>query len=370
MKQYMTITLLLLTLLFSHVSHGTAVNEYCENILQKDAPDKHKELFHLAVNFASTTCVNITTGFENANYSSKYVLENTDHLALMEQLSSILLVTFPQSEFPNATAFANAWLTTPTSAPLNAIEFKDIEIVRGNTSIDPNTGISSQTITVYGLLKTSFAFKTVNTSQQNHCISLGAKNCSEAIENIATAFNIYRHYIVEYKKNLIAKTLRESIANWDVYKKEAPVLGFVSLLATSRVHKSYFYNPKNPWPGPPPYQVHALELSVVLEHLPDAENGNRTEPGLALEWLGFNDWDNDVIPWGLGLTSVYADREDVKSVGHGITLHLDNKYSFGVIRRGDDNAVFFNISLSEYFVDKKHKLSSYKSDLKELANKL
>ncbi|MEP1446180.1 MAG: hypothetical protein ABJK37_08730 [Paraglaciecola sp.] len=370
MKHYMTLALLLLTMLVSHASNSTTVNEYCENILQKDPPDKHKELFQLAVNYASTTCVNIMSGFENANYSSKYVLENTDHLGLMEQLSSTLLVAFPQSVFPNSTAFANAWLTTPTSVPINASEFADIEIIRGNINIDSTTGVSSQKITVNGLLATSFFFNTADASQQNYCISLGAKNCTEAIENIATAFNIYRHYIVEYKSNLIAKTLRESIVNWDIYKKEAPALGLVSLLATSRVHKSLFYNPNDPWPGPPPYQVRALEFSLVLEHLPDAENGNRTEPGLALEWIGFNDWDNDVIPWGLGVTSVYADREDAKSIGHGITLHLDNKYSLGVIRRGDDNAIFFNISLSEYFIGKKHKLSDYKSDLKKLANKL
>jgi hypothetical protein len=45
--------------------------------------------------------------------------------------------------------------------------------------------------------------------------------------------------------------------------------------------------------------------------------------------MGWYEWWEE--GYGFSVTSIYNDRTDAKSVGAGLTLHINNRYSFGMV---------------------------------------
>lgn len=359
---------ILISLLFSFNSYANGINEHCTNLQKRDKPAKYLELYEAALNYGTQTCINLISGFEGAKYSSAYILKNVDDHGLMVLLSNELKTAFPEDKFPNSIAFANSWLTTPTSTPANVSEFRRI-ILDPKIRINNDTGkIETTTKTLGRYIKTELVFSSEDQQQQSHCASINGGTCTSLLKEIAASFNIYNHYITQYKANLIDKTLKKAISDWDAYSKNAPSLGLVSIWATTAANRAHFYE-KEVWPGPPPFQVRALELSVVYDHMPTAADGNQSNAGVAVEWLGFNDWKNETLPWGVGIASVYVDRAEQKKLGLGLIFHIKNEYSFGIVKRGDEKSFFINFNLSEWLGEQNTKLGHYKNDLKEQADK-
>lgn len=361
MKNFTLVTFLLITTLCLsfNTKSEEANDEYCNSLSLRDAPDSHTELYAMAVTYASQTCVNIMDGFEGASYSTDFLLNGVDDKAFMRKFTQEITANFPESIFHGSKEFSNSWLVTPTASPLNIADFKALKLVRDSTA-----GFGSEIYTVDGRYgRNQLKLNENDAKQSAYCMEKHNLKCHEVLRQINASFFIYNHYLVEYTGDSIDATLRETIAQWDKYNGQAPSLSFVSTWATTRAHKTHFYGTS--WPGPPPYQVRLLELSLVMDHSPTSMDGDKTNPGVALEWLGFNDWDNETLPWGMGLTSVYVDRENTKSLGLGLIFHIKNNYSFGVVKRGDDTTLFFNFALSDWFGEQKSKVSDYKSNLKE-----
>ena len=98
--------------------------------------------------------------------------------------------------------------------------------------------------------------------------------------------------------------------------------------------------------------------------MPDASRGEELKPVPAVEWFGMNWWQTKV-PLGFSITSVYNDRPDGNAFLHGLTVHVDNAYSFGMVGTGDERTFFVNLDLMDWFTDKKGKYDKYAAQFEE-----
>lgn len=110
---------------------------------------------------------------------------------------------------------------------------------------------------------------------------------------------------------------------------------------------------------PPDYQWIVAHPSVAMEYVSKASDGSRFTPALLVEWIGYNRWDWKPGPvaamgtaWGGSLISTFSDRAGTRSTGHGVMLHYDHVYSFGVTRHGSDTGIFVSIDLQKMIMDK------------------
>jgi hypothetical protein len=110
--------------------------------------------------------------------------------------------------------------------------------------------------------------------------------------------------------------------------------------------------------GPPPIQYFALNPTLLHSYMHYASRGKEAKPVPAIEWFGMNWWKNK-LPLGFSVTSVYNDRPDGKEFPLGLTIHVDNTYSFGVVGKGDDKILFINLDVIEWFSEKKGKYDKY-----------
>ena len=125
--------------------------------------------------------------------------------------------------------------------------------------------------------------------------------------------------------------------------------------ATTQYYSNEFNGPS--LVAPPKLQIILLHPTLVVERIDNLERGSRDSVAIALEWAGLNWWEKG---FGFSLTSLYWDRDEADSIGHGFTLHIKSKYSIGFVHRGNgNNGVFFNVDLTEWFTDKKEKYKKY-----------
>jgi len=198
-------------------------------------------------------------------------------------------------------------------------------------------------------------------SKQNiYCTSTfnGAADCDDVFEGfnkVTNKISVFQKFRKsdEYKKFVNAKA-----AQWDNFADNSRFQTFIDVAFTSLVYRKRL-SLSDRIVSPPPLQLFALRPSLVYEHLPDASKGSRDKPALALEWIGFNAWDWK-IPLGVSITSVYGDRKFGKSVGHGLTLHVNNNFSFGFANRGNgENSIYVNIELMDWFGEKQDVIKAY-----------
>jgi hypothetical protein len=116
--------------------------------------------------------------------------------------------------------------------------------------------------------------------------------------------------------------------------------------------------------GPPPVQYFVLHPTLIYSYMPDASRGEELKPVPAVEWFGMNWWQTKV-PLGFSITSVYNDRPDGNAFLHGLTVHVDNAYSFGMVGTGDERTFFVNLDLMDWFTDKKGKYDKYAAQFEE-----
>jgi hypothetical protein len=69
------------------------------------------------------------------------------------------------------------------------------------------------------------------------------------------------------------------------------------------------------------------------------------------------------VPFGVSIASVYADRPDFESVGHGLVIHLNNKYSLGWASRSGDNSFYLSLDLLKFIEDRQKQFVRYKENM-------
>ena len=200
----------------------------------------------------------------------------------------------------------------------------------------------------------------LNNSQNLYCINKfkGALNCQEVFdqfEKVTEKLTVFEN-ISEIKKH--NAYIKVNNANWDKFAENSRFQTFIDVSFTSLIYREHLSNSKDII-TPPPLQWFAIRPGIVYEYFDKANKGEKNEVAVSMEWLGFNAWDLKV-PLGVSFTSLYADRKSGKSISHGLMLHVNNSFSFGVTSRGGDASFFVNLELMDWFGKKQNKLKQYK----------
>lgn len=150
---------------------------------------------------------------------------------------------------------------------------------------------------------------------------------------------------------------------WDEYFTTAREQTYFDIAATQLLY-SVFVEENHEFVGPPNFQVFFMRPNIVVENVGAAVDGDEISEALALELFGINFWQEDSCGFfscGVSLTLNYADRAGVKSSGYGLMFHIENKYSIGVTKHGDDNGIFVTVDLLKFFQDKKETLKRFRN---------
>jgi hypothetical protein len=181
-------------------------------------------------------------------------------------------------------------------------------------------------------------------------------SCQKVSENLETSLDTLNFFRKDARYSKMAEHISLIESDWKSFMQESRFQTSLDVLVTT-----WMYSDK--WKqadlqGPPPIQYFALHPTLVYSYMPDASRGEEAKPVPAIEWFGMNWWKNE-LPLGFSITSVYNDRPDGKEFPLGLTIHVDNTYSFGMVGKGDDKMFFFNIDVMEWFSDKKGKYDKY-----------
>ncbi|MBR7800920.1 hypothetical protein [Undibacterium fentianense] len=206
----------------------------------------------------------------------------------------------------------------------------------------------------------------ITDSDETNCIASTSNKikCSALLHDFSKAIAPYQTTLIKLSSGLVVQELEKVEKDWDNYWKNARALSFLDLALTSFIeHESSTM--ATSLTGPPARQWFVLHPNIVFEHVSGAPNGQRTKEALSIEWIGVNFWKKNGgrIPLGLSLTSLYSDRADLKSVGHGVTIYVDNKYALGVTRRDGKTGIFFSVDLLKALDNSKEKVLQLKNAL-------
>ncbi len=203
---------------------------------------------------------------------------------------------------------------------------------------------------------TAIGMNPVNYSNDAPCVSSSQEDCKTLINEYSEAFNAYRSaYNSLYDNEALLKHLNKE---WDRFLEASKSQTALEVLLTTYANGKHFK--KNHLVGPPPFQIIALHPDLVYNKLENGEDGNATEFGMAIEWIGINFWDWKV-PLGLSVASVYVDRAGVKDVGKGFQIHINNKYTIGWADHDEDDSVYVTLDLLKLVQNKKAQYEKYHS---------
>lgn len=192
------------------------------------------------------------------------------------------------------------------------------------------------------------------------------RRCFNVFQDLELAVNSYkRGYQAIYARNA-EKTFEQISTEWNRFFDESRSMTFIDLLLTSYFERKHmrvgFIE------GPPERQWFALHPNVTLQYVDGAPKGDQFKPGLSIEWFGVNYWDESPLgfPIGVSATTVYADAPDIKTIGHGVTLHVGNRYTVGWARHGSDNSFHVSADILTLFQEKEQQFRKYKDRVERL----
>ena len=202
---------------------------------------------------------------------------------------------------------------------------------------------------------------------EDSCGAGGDLNCKAIVDDLGNAINDYNLSYRVHTLNSTGRTLDKLSGQWDRYLESARAQTILDLALTSYLERKHFR--AGYLVGPPPRQWSLLRPNLVVEHAGDAPQGEKDKLTVAVEWIGVNWWDERSplfdIPFGISLASIYADRPDIDSGGHGVMLHIDNKYSLGWATRSGDSSFFFSVDLLKFVENKEAQFNRYKAEILE-----
>ena len=147
--------------------------------------------------------------------------------------------------------------------------------------------------------------------------------------------------------------------NWNLFLDEARYQTPLDIWATTELFSDQFKG--KGLTGPPPIQYFIFHPTLVYEHIGGLPEGDKEDFAIAIEWYGMNWWKQKI---GFSVVSTYKDKAETNDVSIGLMFHIDNAYSFGFTHRGsNDNGIFLNVDLLEFFGDKTKMYKKYKSKM-------
>lgn len=308
------------------------------------------------VSFARDTCQSLKSDELRSLTDFEYLTGNKSD-GSRDSLIDFYEKAFDPNVFPDVTVAIEAWSKN---------EIFQNRLVEYNYNSELDTRLfeltaaysSGQRFGFHGPERSRLGIQNPTQDMEQACSGYGYENCKSFFADIDRVTTIQNSYIKKRYSDETLLNVRQIRDDWTKFSDESRFQTPLDILFTSWIYHDELSDGKKLVP-PPSAQYFLLRPSVVVDHFSDTSRGDRDELGLAVEWLGFNRWD-DKIPWGISITSVYADRQDGKSIGHGLMFHVNNTLSFGFANRGSgENSIYVSIELMDWFGDKKDKYKSY-----------
>ena len=342
--------------IFKSVNKIADCNQFDQTVLLAPFEKLHAE----SIAFAKSTCKNLVKNYRQSIVNKEY-LTNGAPTNLNKLFIKNLEEAFPESIFPGMKNVTELWESHVPRTNLYPEDYKGFEftIIRELGSLDkysPQAPIGR--VTEYQYINEG--------AMENHCNNFLVNNqdgCIPIFKSIGNIMHQQSIFINSMTSDKVYEKILIFDEKWNNYTNNSRFQTFVDAAFTSWWHKDHF-TIADRFVSPPPYQMFALHPSIVIDHFSEAEKGNKDEVSVALEWVGVNFWDA-TIPWGVSFASVYTDRIEGRSIGTGLMFHLNNRFSFGFARRGNnENSFYINIDLMDWFGEKQNKLETYKTKIK------
>ena len=267
------------------------------------------------------------------------------------ELSNIYAEYFPEKHFSSANLGLAKWQQYRITDEIRSDSLNLISATATPKQLTLKTNDGTQV--------NRYKIKNLPDDVKLHCQNKGFSNCHDMFREMGRIGAIQNCYIKTWNSDRVAKNIYQTAERWQQFSAESRYQTPIDIWFTSFIYRDQLKNLEK-LPEPPDYQLFLARPSIVIDHFDKARKGDKTEYSLSVEWLGFNRWQSS-IPWGASITSVYSDRIDGQSVGHGLTLHLYNNFSIGVVDRGDgDKSVFVSLELMDWFGQAQQKYQAYK----------
>lgn len=186
----------------------------------------------------------------------------------------------------------------------------------------------------------------------------GYQKAAHAIRLAKLGEAVHQYLVKEMKFDLLERHFEKRGRQWDHYFTTAiPQWPWENMINGAIYEKAI--EGKTGSVEPPTFQVIAAHPDVVLEYVPDAEDGQQFKGALMVEVVGVNFWkwkDNGDMggvlfgyPVGVGLVTTFTDRAGLDDWGYGGILHLNHLFNIGVTVRDGDVGYFVSANLARLF---------------------
>lgn len=189
------------------------------------------------------------------------------------------------------------------------------------------------------------------------------KDCVEIFRDLSVALNTSFEKVLSDDIDAVYQKLGLYSQQWERYFDKARSQTSVELIVNT-----FFYRHelrKNEFVPPPICQGIILHPSVIIEYIPDADDGDKQKEALSIEIVGVNWWDSK-IPFGFSTVITCSDRSSVADMGYGLMFHFFNNYSLGATLHKRDPGIFLNVDLLKMFENKKDNLQKYIDKVKKI----
>ncbi len=333
---------------WSSLSFSQDIQIDCSESLDLSPEPVLQNLYNASKKFAQQTCKSILDDPIRAS-EDRVFLTGGEVYGAKDELLNFYYNAFSEAHFPDVKRAKLEW---HNYNPLLELESDTYEYTAGYV-VGNNFGF-------HGPVKRRIGVRNPSPEMETECQSHNYSSCLAFFNDIQSVTNLHNHFIRKTYTDQVLFDIRQIRDDWTKFSDESRFQTPLDILFTSYIYSDELSDGLN-LQAPPKFQYFLLHPSLVIDHFSDAQGGGKNEIGIAVEWIGINDWDAK-LPWGVSLASVYADREQGRSVGHGVMLHINNTFSFGMVSRGGgDNSIFVNIEFMEWFADKKDMYESYKS---------
>lgn len=163
--------------------------------------------------------------------------------------------------------------------------------------------------------------------------------------------------LVDWYQDVDSKNIIKLEGQWNSYRKDLIFQYPWELFANYKFHGGDQFDKPN-FQGGPTSRLLVVHPDVAVLFGDSLNEGNKVNPALVIEWLGFLSWQGyDSItnkvknPWGVAFTTSFADLAGAKDIGLGVTAHYQ-KYAISWAKHGSNNMILLNLNLTELLGDK------------------
>jgi hypothetical protein len=182
--------------------------------------------------------------------------------------------------------------------------------------------------------------------------------CYTVLKDLQTAINTYKTCNLKKSYKIEQNKIDTKLSEWKKYFTEARSMLPWELVANDLIYKGKLN--KKGFVSPPQYQLTLGHPNITYEYTEGADDGSKFKESFALELIGVNFW-NLKVPVGASVTLSYTDHSAVDNLGYGALIHIDNKYSIGVSRYGDEMAYSISVDLFKLFESGEEKYNKFLS---------